>query len=39
VKTGQSSDNLTEILEGVSADDVIVTDGVNTISEGMKLNF
>lgn len=39
VKTGQSSDNFTEILEGVSADDVIVTDGVNTISEGMKLNF
>jgi RND family efflux transporter MFP subunit len=39
VKTGQSSDNLTEILEGVSADDVIVTDGVNTISDGMKLNF
>lgn len=39
VKTGQSSDNVTEILSGLSANDVIVTDGVNTISEGMKLNF
>ena len=39
VKTGQSSDNVTEILSGLSANDIIVTDGVNTISEGMKLNF
>ncbi len=39
VKTGKSSDNVTEILSGLSADDLIVTDGVNTISEGMKLNF
>ena len=39
VKVGQSSDNVTEILSGLSADDVIVTEGVNTISEGMKLNF
>ncbi len=39
VQVGQSSDNVTEILSGLSADDVIVTDGVNNISEGMKLNF
>jgi membrane fusion protein (multidrug efflux system) len=39
VKVGQSSDNLTEILSGLSKNDVIVTEGVNTISEGMKLNF
>ncbi|MES2545591.1 MAG: efflux RND transporter periplasmic adaptor subunit [Bacteroidota bacterium] len=39
VKLGQSSDNVTEILNGLSSDDVIVTEGVNTISEGMKLNF
>ncbi|MFM2230515.1 MAG: hypothetical protein RL607_1773 [Bacteroidota bacterium] len=39
VKTGQSSDNFTEILSGLSAEELIVTDGVNTISEGMKLNF
>jgi RND family efflux transporter MFP subunit len=39
VTLGQSSDNVTEILNGLSAEDVIVTEGVNTISEGMKLNF
>lgn len=39
VKVGQSSDNLTEILSGLSSNDIIVTEGVNTISEGMKLNF
>jgi RND family efflux transporter MFP subunit len=39
VKTGKSSDNVTEILSGLSVNDVIVTDGVNSISEGMKLNF
>lgn len=39
VKTGQSSDNFTEILSGLSANDVIVTEGANTVSEGMKLNF
>lgn len=39
VKTGQSSGNVTEILSGLAADDMIVTEGANTISEGMKLNF
>lgn len=39
VKLGQSSDNVTEILSGLTADDVIVTEGANSISEGMKLNF
>jgi len=39
VKTGNSSDNVTEILSGLSADDVVVTEGANTISDGMKLNF
>ena len=39
VKVGQSSDNVTEILSGLSSNDVIVTEGVNTISDGMKLNF
>ena len=39
ITVGKSSDNVTEILSGLSADDIIVTDGVNTISEGMKLNF
>jgi multidrug efflux pump subunit AcrA (membrane-fusion protein) len=39
VKLGQSSGNVTEILSGLSADDIIVTEGVNSISDGMKLNF
>lgn len=39
VKVGQSSDNVTEILSGLSDNDVIVTEGMNTISDGMKLNF
>ena len=39
VTLGKSSDNVTEIVSGLSVDDIIVTEGVNTISEGMKLNF
>lgn len=39
VKIGQSSDNVTEILSGLSTEDIIVTEGMNTISDGMKLNF
>lgn len=39
VTSGKSSDNVTEILSGLSANDIIVIEGVNTISEGMKLNF
>lgn len=39
VSVGKSSDNVTEILSGLSANDIIVTEGVNSISEGMKLNF
>lgn len=39
VTLGKSSDNVTEILSGLSANDIIVSEGVNNISEGMKLNF
>lgn len=39
VTVGKSSDNVTEILSGLSANDVVVTEGVNAISDGMKLNF
>ena len=39
VKTGQSSENGTEILSGLTANDVIITEGVNSIADGMKLNF
>jgi membrane fusion protein, multidrug efflux system len=39
VKAGQSSNNVTEILSGLSSQDVIVTEGFNIISEGSKLSF
>jgi len=39
VKTGQSANNVTEILDGLQAEDKVVTEGANTISDGMKLNF
>jgi RND family efflux transporter MFP subunit len=39
VKVGKSSDNVTEILSGLAVNDVIVTEGVNNIADGMKLNF
>jgi membrane fusion protein (multidrug efflux system) len=39
IKTGQSSDNVTEVLSGLDANAIIVTEGMNTISDGMKLNF
>ena len=39
VKVGKSSDNVTEILSGLTANDVIITEGANSIADGMKLNF
>lgn len=39
VTLGKSANNVTEILSGLNPKDFIVTDGVNAISEGMKLNF
>ena len=39
VEIGKSSENVTEIISGLSANDIIVVEGVNSISNGMKLNF
>jgi membrane fusion protein, multidrug efflux system len=39
VKLGQSSNNFTEILSGVNKGEVVVSEGANTVSEGMKLTF
>ncbi|MBC7524982.1 MAG: efflux RND transporter periplasmic adaptor subunit [Flavobacterium sp.] len=39
IKTGQSSDSVTEILSGLTANEIIITEGVNVISDGMKINF
>ena len=39
ITSGKSANNVTEILSGLNPKDLIVTDGANAISEGMKLNF
>ena len=39
ITIGQSSGNVTEILSGLDALDIIVTEGLNTLQEGTKLNF
>lgn len=39
VEIGKSSENVSEIVSGLSANDIIVVEGVNSISNGMKLNF
>ena len=39
VKVGKTSENFTEILGGLEPKTIVVSDGVNTVSEGMKLNF
>jgi membrane fusion protein, multidrug efflux system len=39
ITTGQSSGNVTEIISGLDALDIIVTEGLNTLQEGTKLNF
>jgi len=39
VKIGKTSDNVTEILSGIVANDAVIIEGVNSISDGMKLNF
>jgi RND family efflux transporter MFP subunit len=39
VKVGKTSENFTEILSGLEPKTIVVSDGVNTVSEGMKLNF
>ena len=39
IKTGQTSDNVTEVLSGLSSGDLLITEGVNNVSEGMTVNF
>lgn len=39
IKVGLSADNTTEVISGLVSGDKIVTEGANSISEGMKLNF
>ncbi len=39
VKVGKTSENFTEIISGLEPKTIVVSDGVNTVSDGMKLNF
>jgi membrane fusion protein, multidrug efflux system len=39
VKTGKTSNNMTEVTSGLSGGEIVVTEGANTVSEGMKVNF
>jgi membrane fusion protein, multidrug efflux system len=39
VEIGQTANNMTEILSGISPDDLIVGEGANTLAEGTKVNF
>lgn len=39
IEPGQNSGNQTEVLSGLKAGESIVTEGANTLSDGMKINF
>ena len=39
VKVGQASNNNTEIIDGLTAKSIIVTEGFQNLTDGMKLNF
>ena len=39
IKVGQTATNFTEIISGLSANDLIITEGASNLSDGMKINF
>lgn len=39
IKVGQNANSVTEILSGLNKGDIIVTEGANTLSDGMKVSF
>lgn len=39
ITVGQNANNLTEILSGLNKGDIVVSEGANAVSEGMKLTF
>lgn len=39
IKVGQNANNVTEIISGLNKGDVIVTEGANILSDGMKVSF
>jgi len=39
IKVGQNANSVTEILSGLNKGDIVVTEGANTLSDGMKVSF
>lgn len=39
IKVGQNTNNSTEIISGLNKGDIVVSEGANAVSEGMKINF
>jgi membrane fusion protein, multidrug efflux system len=39
IKTGQNANSITEIVSGLTAGDIIVTEGANAVSEGIKVTY
>ena len=39
VSIGQTADNLTEIKSGLNGEELVVSEGANNVSDGMKVNF
>ena len=39
VKAGQTANSYTEIISGLKKGDIVVSEGANAVSEGMKLTF
>jgi len=39
IKVGQNANSVTEVVSGLNKGDVVVSEGANAISEGMKLTF
>lgn len=39
IKVGQNANSVTEILSGLQKGDILVTEGANSLTEGMKISF
>ena len=39
VTVGKTSNNMTEVTSGLNGGEIVVTEGANAVSDGMKLNF
>jgi membrane fusion protein, multidrug efflux system len=39
IKVGKTSNSMTEVISGLTGGEIVVTEGANAVSDGMKLNF